>query len=290
MRLGNEHATKHDLSTVERIFCAGEVLNPPAWEWLQGDIFHNRVPVIDHMWQTETSGPIFANPYGLGMLPIKPGSAGIPVPGVVAEVVDEKSGKRVAPGEKGVVVIKRPFPGLTSSLWNDPMTYQKEYWERLLVTKGSYYLGDAASQDEDGYLWFAGRSDEVIKIAAHRVGTIEIENALISHPAVIEAGVSGVPDDLRGEVACAFVVLRQGYEPSEDLRQELISHVRLTMGAIVVMRDIEFVGLLPKTRSGKIMRRIMKTLWQEKELGDLSTIEEEASVDEIREAIKKMRD
>ncbi|OAT81724.1 acetate--CoA ligase [Desulfotomaculum copahuensis] len=289
MRLGIEHAQKHDLSTVKRIFCAGEVLNPPAWQWLQEDVFDNRIPVIDHMWQTETSGPIFANPYGLGMIPIKPGSAGIPVPGIVARVVDEKTGEPVAPGEKGVVIIKRPFPGLTSTLWNNEETYQREYWERLPVTKGSYYCGDAASLDEDGYLWFAGRSDEVIKIAAHRIGTIEIENALISHPAVVESGVSGVPDELRGEVACAFVVLKSGYEPSEELKKELINHVRNTMGAIVVMRDIQFISTLPKTRSGKIMRRVMRTLWAEKELGDLSTIEEEASVSEIREAIKKMR-
>lgn len=289
MRLGIEHAQKHDLSTVKKIFCAGEVLNPPAWQWLQEDVFDNRIPVIDHMWQTETSGPIFANPYGLGMIPIKPGSAGIPVPGIVARVVDEKTGEPVAPGEKGVVIIKRPFPGLTSTLWKNEETYQREYWERLPVTKGSYYCGDAASLDEDGYLWFAGRSDEVIKIAAHRIGTIEIENALISHPAVVESGVSGVPDELRGEVACAFVVLKQGYEPSEELKKELINHVRNTMGAIVVMRDIQFISTLPKTRSGKIMRRVMRTLWAEKELGDLSTIEEEASVSEIREAIKKMR-
>lgn len=289
MRIGKEQAQKHDLSSVKRIFCAGEVLNPPAWQWLQEEVFENRIPVIDHMWQTETSGPIFGNPYGLGMIPIKPGSAGIPLPGVVAEVVDQSTGLPTAPGEKGVVIIKRPFPGLTSTLWGDPMTYQMEYWERLAVAKGSYYCGDAASMDEDGYLWFAGRSDEVIKIAAHRIGTIEIENALISHLAVGEAGVSGVPDELRGEVACAFVVLRPGFEPSGQLKNELINHVRNTMGAIVVMRDVEFVHTLPKTRSGKIMRRVMRTLWAEKELGDLSTIEEAASIDDIREAIKKMR-
>lgn len=289
MRLGIEHALKHDLSSVQRIFCAGEVLNPSAWQWLQEDVFGNRIPVIDHMWQTETAGPIFGNPYGLGMVPIKPGSAGIPLPGVIAEVVDEKTGEPVQAGEKGIVVIRRPFPGMTSTLWQNIDSYQREYWERLPVTKGSYYCGDAASVDEDGYLWFAGRSDEVIKIAAHRIGTIEIENALIAHPAVVEAGVSGVPDDLRGEVACAFVVLRQGYEPTPELHQELINHVRNTMGAIVVMRDIQFVSSLPKTRSGKIMRRILRTLWADKELGDLSTIEEEASVGEIREAIKKMR-
>ncbi|MBE3588490.1 MAG: acetate--CoA ligase [Thermoanaerobacteraceae bacterium] len=290
MRLGIENPRKHDLSSVQRIFCAGEVLNPPAWQWLQEEVFANRIPVIDHMWQTETSGPIFANPYGLGMIPIKPGSAGVPVPGVIAEVVDDKEGKPVAPGEKGIVIVKRPFPGLTSTLWNDPETYQREYWERFPFTKGVYYCGDAASRDEDGYFWFAGRSDEVIKIAAHRIGTIEVENALISHPAVVEAGVSGVPDELRGEVACAFVVLKQGYRPSEELKKELIAHIRNTMGAIVVMRDIEFVNTLPKTRSGKIMRRVMRTLWAGRDLGDLSTIEEEASVGEIQEAIRRMRE
>lgn len=289
MRLGIDEAKKHDLSAVQRIFCAGEVLNPPAWSWLQEQVFENKIPVMDHMWQTETSGPIFANPYGLGIIPIKPGSAHIPVPGVVAEVIDEKDGKPVAPGEKGIVVVRKPTPGLVSELWGDPEGFLYNYWERLPVTKGSYYLGDAASMDEDGYVFFAGRSDEVIKIAAHRIGTVEVESALISHPAVVEAGVSGVPDELRGEVASAFVVLKAGYEPSDELRKELISHVRNTMGAIVVMKDIQFVGGLPKTRSGKIMRRVMKTLWMDKELGDLSTIEEEASVDEIREAIKKMK-
>jgi acetyl-CoA synthetase len=244
---------------------------------------------MDHMWQTETSGPIFANPYGLGMIPIKPGSAHIPVPGVVAEVLDEKDGQPLPPGEKGVVVIKKPFPGLVSTLWGDPEGYLYNYWERLPSTKGKYLCGDAAYFDEDGYIFFAGRSDEVIKIAAHRIGTVEVESALISHPAVVEAGVSGVPDDLRGEVACAFVVLRQGYEPSEEMKKELIAHVRNTMGAIVVMRDIQFVGSLPKTRSGKIMRRVMKTLWLGKDLGDLSTIEEEASISEIKDAIAKMK-
>jgi len=289
MKFGIEQARKHDLSSIERIFCAGEVLNPAAWSWLQEKVFENRIPVMDHMWQTETSGPIFANPYGLGLVPIKPGSAHIPVPGIIAEVIDDKEGKPVAPGEKGIVVIRRPFPGLVSTLWNDAETFRREYWERLPVTKGSYYLGDAASMDEDGYIFFAGRSDEVIKIAAHRIGTVEVESALITHPAVVEAGVSGVPDELKGEVASAFVVLKEGYEPSEELKKELIQHVRNTMGAIVVMKDIQFVSSLPKTRSGKIMRRVMKTLWMDKELGDLSTIEEEASVEEIREAIKKMK-
>jgi acetyl-CoA synthetase len=288
MRLGIEEAQKHDISSVERVFCAGEVLNPAAWRWLQIDVFENRIPVIDHMWQTETSGPLIANPYGLGMVPVKPGSAGLPVPGVTAEIVDSATGDVLAPGTKGVMVIRNPFPGLTATLWKNEERYYEEYWNRF-EGKTVYYSGDAAYTDKDGYVWFVGRSDEVIKIAAHRIGTIEIENALISHPAVVEVGVSGVPDELRGEVACAFVVLRSDYSPSENLKKELIQHVRKTMGPIVVIKDIEFVSTLPKTRSGKIMRRIMKALWTSKDLGDLSTIEEEASVGEIREAIDKMK-
>ena len=245
--------------------------------------------MIDHMWQTETSGPVVGNPYGLGMAPIKPGSACLPVPGVIGDVVDERDGHSLSSGEKGAFAIRKPFPGLTPALWGDPERYRGDYWEAKIGTKGVYYTGDAAYKDEDGYIWFSGRADEVIKIAAHRVGTIEIENVLVSHPAVIEAGVSGVPDELRGEVASAFVVLVKGYKASEKLKKELIEHIRKIVGPIVVMRDIEFVNMLPKTKSGKIMRRIMKSLLAGKELGDLSTIEEEASVDEIREVVQKMK-
>ena len=288
-RLGIEHAQKHDLSSVERVLCAGEVLNPAAWEWIQNDVFGGAVPVIDHMWQTETGGPIIGNPYGIAIAPIKPGSASRAVPGIIAEVVDEKDGHVVEPGEKGVLVIRKPFPGLTATLWGDPERYQQDYWETKEGTKGSYYAGDSASTDEDGYIWFAGRADEVIKIAAHRIGTIEVESALVSHPAVVEAGVSGVPDELRGEVASAFVVLSKEYEPSDELKKELIAHVRKTMGPIVVIGDIQFVNMLPKTKSGKIMRRVMKALLTGKDMGDLSTVEEEASIDEIREATTKMK-
>jgi acetyl-CoA synthetase len=151
-----------------------------------------------------------------------------------------------------------------------------------------YYAGDAAEKDADGYIWFLGRADEVMKIAAHRIGTVEVENALVSHPAVVEAAVTGVPDELRGEIASAFVVLRAGHEPSDELKKELINHVRKEMGAIVVMKDIGFIHMLPKTRSGKIMRRVIKALLTGKDLGDLSTIEEEASVEEIREAVQKI--
>jgi len=288
-RLGIEHAQKHDLSSVERVLCAGEVLNPAAWEWMQNEVFNGAVPVIDHMWQTETGGPIIGNPYGIAIAPIKPGSASRPVPGIIAEVVDEKDGHVCEPGEKGVLVIRKPFPGLTATLWGDPERYKQDYWETKEGTKGSYYAGDSASVDEDGYIWFAGRADEVIKIAAHRIGTIEVESALVSHPAVVEAGVSGVPDELRGEVASAFVVLSKDYEPSEELKKELINHVRQTMGPIVVIGDIQFVNMLPKTKSGKIMRRVMKALLTGKDIGDLSTVEEEASIEEIREATAKMK-
>jgi len=290
MKLGIEEARKHDLSSVERVFCAGEVLNPAAWEWMQLEVFQNRIPVIDHMWQTETSGPVIANPYGLGLYPIKPGSSSLAVPGVQVDIVDEKTGKSCAPGEKGIFVIKKPFPGLTPTLWGDPERYKNDYWEKMDSIKGMYCSGDGAYRDEDGYIWFVGRADEVIKISAHRIGTIEIENALISHPAVAESGVSGVPDELKGEVACAFIVLKSGYEPSEELKKELIQHVRKVMGPIVVIRDIQFVKMLPKTRSGKIMRRVMKKLWTGEDLGDLSTIEDGASVDEIKEAIAKMKE
>lgn len=288
VRFGVEPARKHDLSTVQRVVSAGEVLNPAAWKWFQEEVFENKIPVIDHMWQTETSGAIIGNPYGLGMAPIKPGSAAFPTPGVIADVVDEKDGRSLGVGEKGILVIKKPFPGMTPMLWGDPERYKNDYWEARPGTKGMFYAGDAAEKDSDGYIWFAGRADEVIKIAAHRIGTIEIENALVSHPAVVEAAVTGVPDELRGEVASAFVVLNKNYQPSDALKQELINHIRKEMGPIVVMKDISFIQMLPKTRSGKIMRRVIKSLLTNKELGDISTIEEEASVDEIREAIGKI--
>ncbi len=184
--------------------CAGEVLNAPAWDWLQNTIFKGRIPVIDHMWQTETSGPVFGNPYGIGLMPIKPGSATIALPGIEAAVVTP-DGRRCGPGEKGLMVLTRPFPGLTASLWGEVERYGQDYWSRI---PGVYYSGDSAHIDEDGYVWFAGRADEIIKIAGHRIGTIEVESACLRHPAVAECGVTGRPDETRGEVISAFVVLK----------------------------------------------------------------------------------
>ena len=287
MKNGTEPARQHDLSSVTRIFCAGEVLNVPAWEWLQRKAFENRVPVIDHMWQTETGGPIFGNPWGLGMLPIKPGSGGIALPGVEAMVVSPE-GDELPPTEKGMMVIKRPFPGLTATLWGEVGRYADDYWRRI-PGKTLYLSGDASSFDEDGYVWFSGRADEIIKIAGHRIGTIEVETAFLRHPGVAETGVTARPDPVRMEVIAAFVVLKPGFEPSETLRKELLETVRRELGPIAVIGDLNFVSMLPKTRSGKIMRRVLRAVTLDKDPGDISTIEDAGSVQDAREAWEAMR-
>jgi acetyl-CoA synthetase len=285
MRYGERHAEGRNLESLERVFCAGEVLNAPAWEWLQKTVLRDRVPVVDHMWQTETGGPIFGNPYGLGLLPIKPGSSGVPLPGIEATVL-APDGQPTAPGEKGIMAITRPFPGLTAELWGEPERYGRDYWERI---PGVYYTGDSAHIDEDGYVWFAGRADEIIKIAAHRLGTIEVETAFLKHPAVAEAGVTGRPDELRGEVISAFVVLRQGHQPSEELRAALVHTLRQELGALAVVGEIQFVNMLPKTRSGKIMRRVLRAVTLGTSPGDITTIEDEGSVEEARQAFEQLR-
>ncbi|HRF48221.1 MAG TPA: acetate--CoA ligase [Anaerolineales bacterium] len=282
MRYGESFQAQYDHKSLTRVFCAGEVLNAPAWEWLQHKVFKDRIPVIDHMWQTETGGPIFGNPYGLGMLPTKPGSAGIPLAGIDCEIVTA-DGHPCPPGAKGIMAIKRPFPGLIQSLWGEPERYVADYWGRI-PGMNAYYTGDSAMIDADGYVWFAGRADEVIKIAAHRLGTIEVETALLRHPAVVEAGVTGRPDDLRGEVISAFVVLRAGHTASDALKHELIETVRNELGPVAVVGEIHFVHMLPKTRSGKIMRRVFKAVILGRDPGDISTIEDEVSVDEARRA------
>jgi acetyl-CoA synthetase len=287
MRYGSAPARQHDLTSLERVFCAGEVLNPPAWEWLQKDVLEDRIPVIDHYWQTETGGPVVGNPYGVALLAIKPGSGGIPLAGIEAAVVDA-DGKELGPGEKGIFVIKRPFPGLTASLWGEPERYARDYWDKVPGTN-VYFTGDATSIDADGYVWFSGRADEIIKIADHRIGTIEVETAFLRNLAVAEAGVTGRPDDLRGQVISAFVVLKQGHAPSDELKKELIATVRSELGPVAVIGELNFVDMLPKTRSGKIMRRVLKAVILGKDPGDISTIEDEGSVEEAREAWEQMR-
>lgn len=284
MKFGDEHPAKHNLSSINLVVCAGEVLNPPAWKWLHESVLKGKVPVIDHMWQTESSGPMVGNPVGIAMLPIKPGSATIPLPGIEGDIVNER-GESLPVNAKGTFVCLRPFPGLTPTLWKDHNRYVKDYWERI---PRRYYTGDAALRDEDGYIWFLGRMDEVIKIASHRIGTIEIESTLVGHPAVAEAAVVGKPDELRGEVAAAFVVLKTGYVPTEKLKKELRELVQKSLGKIVVVDDIDFVDMLPKTRSGKIMRRLIKAVITGQALGDYSTIEDEGSIDEIKRAAEQL--
>lgn len=197
-------------------------------------------------------------------------------------------GQECGPGEKGILVIKRPFPSLTPTLWGEPERYARDYWQRI-PGRQVYFTGDSAQLDGDGYVWFAGRADEIIKIAAHRIGTIEVETAFLKHPAVAEAGVTGRPDEVRGEVISAFVVLKQGYRPSEELRRELIETVRRELGPVAVIGEVNFVNMLPKTRSGKIMRRVLKAVILNRDPGDITTIEDEGSVEEARQAWQQMR-
>jgi len=287
MRYGNAPATRHDLTSVERAFCAGEVLNAPAWEWFQKEAFGDRIPVIDHYWQTETGGPIVGNPYGIALLPIKPGSGGVPLAGIEAKVLTPEGGP-CGPDEKGIFVITRPFPGLTARLWAEPERYATDYWDKVPGQR-VYFTGDATSIDSDGYVWFSGRADEIIKIADHRIGTTEVETAFLRNPAVAEAGVTGRPDELRGQVISAFVVLKQGHRPSADLKAELLATVRKELGPLAVIGELNFVDMLPKTRSGKIMRRVLKAVILDKDPGDISTIEDEGSVEEAREAWQQLR-
>ncbi|PTQ53664.1 MAG: Acetyl-coenzyme A synthetase [Hydrogenibacillus schlegelii] len=284
MKYGADVARRFDRTSVERVFSAGETLNPPAWAWFQDEVFEGRVPVIDHWWQTETAAPVIGNPYGLGLLPIKPGSAGVPLPGMAVRIVDD-TGTPLPAGRQGMVVVERPFPTLTARLWGEPERYAESYWRRI---PGVYYAGDAAHVDEDGYVWFAGRADEVLNVAGHRLGTVEVESALLRHPAVAEAGVIGRPDPLRGEVIAAFVVLKGDVRPSPALEDELRKTVRQALGPVAVVGDLIFVPMLPKTRSGKIMRRVLKATLLGQPPGDISTIEEEASVAEIMEAWRKL--
>ena len=285
MKFGEEPAKGFDISSLLRIVCAGEVLNPAVWEWLQKRVLDDRIPVIDNWWQTETGAPVVGNPYGIAMLPQKPGAAGVPLPGMDVAVMTPE-GEPCATGEKGILVLKRPFPNLTPTLWGDPERYGNDYWERV---HGVYFTGDLASIDEDGYVWFSGRADEVIKIAAHRLGTIEVESAFLRHDSVAEAGVTGRPDDLRGEVISSFIVLKDGRTPSDTLRGELIETVRRELGAFAVIGEVNFVKMLPKTRSGKIMRRVLKAVTLDTDPGDITTIEDEGSVDEARLAWQDMK-
>ena len=267
MKFGDDFPAASDLSTLRLLICAGEPLNPEAWWWaykhLLGD---GRGHLCDNWWQTETGAPTIGT---LPSMAAKPGWAGKPLPGYRAAVVD-RDGNPVPPNTGGLLVLRGPWPQMMTTLWNDPARYE-EYWRTI---PGCYFAGDVAVRGEDGYFMILGRADDVLSVAGHRIGTADVESALVSHPAVAEAGVIGKPDPIKGEVIKAFVTLRAGQEASDELIVALIAHVRHELGPIATPSEIAIVERLPKTRSGKIMRRVLKAQELGIDPGDLSTIEE----------------
>jgi acetyl-CoA synthetase len=285
MRHGDYLPRLHDLSSLRLLGSVGEPINPAAWDWYSDVIGQGRCPIVDTWWQTETGGIMISPSPHLGLVKLKPGSATFPLPGIDPDVVDEH-GTPTSSGQKGFLVIKKPWPGMLQTLYKDPERYRQVYWTRF---PGLYYPGDYAMRDADGYFWLLGRADEVIKVAGHRLGTKEVEDALVSHPSFAEAAVAGRPDPVRGEGIVAFVTLRNTSNPSDHLSEELKQHVRKVIGPVATPDAIYFTRLLPKTRSGKIMRRVIKAVAAGGPIGDLSTLEDGASVDEVRQAIETLQ-
>ncbi len=268
MRFGEALPQKYDLTSLRVLACAGEPLNPEAWRWAQthlcGDGAHGYC--VDNWWQTELGAPTIATPV---TMPMRMGKAGVPLAGVEADVVDA-DGNSVAANVGGRLVLRRPFPSMMRTVWNDAARYER-MWKQV---EGCYVSGDVAVKDADGYIQVLGRADDVLSVAGHRIGTADVESALVSHKAVAEAAVIGIPDEIKGEAIVAFVQLRSGAEESDELSAELIKHVRRESGAIAAPSKIKFMKALPKTRSGKIMRRYLKALEIGADVGDISTLEE----------------
>jgi acetyl-CoA synthetase len=254
IRWGDDHVKKHDLSSLRLLGSVGEPINPEAWMWYQEQIGGGKCPIVDTWWQTETGG-IMMSPLP-GITKTKPGSCTIPFFGVEPQVV-KKDGRTCGPNEGGFLIIKKPWPSMARGIHGDPERFEKTYFSEI---KGVYFTGDGARQDEDGYFWVMGRVDDVLNVAGHRLGTAEIESALVSHPGVAEAAVVGPPHELKGQGICCFVVLKQGVAMSDDLKKELSAHVVKEIGALARPDDIRFTDALPKTRSGKIMRRLLKEI------------------------------
>jgi len=266
MRYGEEWPMKYDLSSLRILGSVGEPINPEAWLWYYKYIGREKCVIVDTWWQTETGAHMITT---IPSYPTKPGKAGKPFFTIEPEIVD-KDGNKVPPNTVGFLVIKSPWPSMLRTCWGEPERYEK-YWNTI---KGVYFAGDLASYDEEGYIMILGRADDVINVAGHRIGTMEVESALVSHPDVAEAAVIGKPHEVKGESIKAFVVLKKGVEPSEKLVEELKLHVRNVLGPIAVPDEIEFREKLPKTRSGKIMRRILKAEELGLDVGDVSTLEE----------------
>ncbi len=288
IRMFMSHSTdwleKHDLSSLELLGSVGEPINPAAWKWYYRFVGGERCPIVDTWWQTETGGFMIAPSPGIQPAPMKPGSAAFPLPGVDAVVLNQE-GKEVPPGERGLLVIRKPWPGIMSGIHKDPERYKRTYWTKF---PGLYYAGDYAVRDSDGYFWLLGRADEVLKVAGHRLGSLELENATVAHPAVAEAAAVAREDPVKGEAIVIFAILAEDHEPSEELESEIKAHIRLTMGAIATPEEIFFVSKLPKTRSGKIMRRVLAAVASGKPIGDITTLEDEASVDEVKRAHEEL--
>ena len=285
MKFGEEWINKHDLSTLRMLGTVGEPINPEAWKWYYKVIGKEKMAIIDTWWQTETGGYMIAPLSGIDLVALKPGSATYPLPSIQAEVYNDK-GQPVPAGTKGFLVIKSPWPGMLQTLWKDSERFKQTYFGKW---NNVYYTGDYAVQDPEGYFWLLGRADEVLKVAGHRLGTVEIESALVSHPSVSEAAVMGKEDAVKGEVPVAFIVLRSGFESSKELKIELIKHVRATIGPIATPDEVIMVNKLPKTRSGKIVRRILRAILIGAPIGDMSTLEDASSVKEVKETYAKMK-
>ena len=285
MKFGEQWAQKHKLTSLRLLGTVGEPINPEAWRWYFKNIGREKCQIVDTWWQTETGGILISPQPGIVPIPLKAGSATLPIAGVDADVYGE-TGEPVKVGEKGYMVIKRPWPGQFMTLWNDPDKFKQVYFTRF---PGIYYAGDYALRDDDGYFWLLGRADEVLKVAGHRLGTIELEDSLISHPAVAESAVIGKADPIKMEVPVAFVVLKPGFDPTPELKKELANHVRTTIGPIAVPEAIYFVLKLPKTRSAKIMRRVVRAVVEGKPIGDVTTLEDETSVEEMKNAYSELQ-
>jgi len=277
MKQGEQIPRSHDLSSLRVLGSVGEPINPEAWRWYQEVIGSSRAPVVDTWWQTET-GQIMISALP-GVTTTKPGSATFPLPGIDAEVVDA-DGNPVPRGSGGYLVLRKPWPGMLRGIYGDPERYRQTYWSRF---EGMYFAGDGAKRDEDGYLWLLGRVDDVMNVAGHRISTTEVESALVDHRSVAEAAVVGKVDAISGQAIFAFVILKSGQEPSDALGTELRAHVATVIGPIARPKYLMFVPDLPKTRSGKIMRRLLRDIAEGRQLGDVTTLADTTVVDTIRD-------
>jgi len=285
MKFGDTLPSSFDLSSLRLLGTVGEPINPEAWLWYYKVPGNSVCPIVDTWWQTETGGMMLSPLPGLESISLKPGSATKPIPGTDIAVVDE-NGHETASGKKGYLVIKNPWPGMLMTLWGDDEKYRNVYWSKY---KNTYYPGDYAIKDSDGYFWLLGRADDILKVAGHRIGTAEIESVLVSHIDVVEAAVCGIPDEIKGDAIIAFAILKQNAKRNHDeLRSELIEIIRNGIGPIATPQQIHFVTKLPKTRSGKIMRRLLKAIAKNEEIGDISTLEDSAAVHEIQASFDEL--